>query len=107
MSAQEITRKLDKGGFGPRMGKRREEVVGPLYLDEAHSARFIGMNQSKMLGKTESWVIHPPGDPGAAIAQFILFKSGGRWAVWTGNITRASIRKLGEQLAGVRNQAGG
>lgn len=89
--------------------KRAPPVAGPTALDlgDLH-ARRIGTGHSKQLrAETETWAVHTPDDPGDTHGQFELFRSAnGAWSLWGGNITRASVRALGERLADARNRAG-
>lgn len=48
---------------------------------------------------TETWAIHPIGNPGASTHQFTLYKHEGRWYPWTGSIVRMADKNLAMKLA--------
>jgi len=84
-------------------------VVDPR-TNERMEVRRIGTGTNRSLGgaPTETWVVHPSGDPGSAVLQVELYQPIGRhreWTAWTGNVTRASHRELAQRVATARNVA--
>jgi len=80
-------------------------------IDVGLAARRIETNASKSGSRersTETWVVHPHGDPYGAVLQVQLFRpSGGRaWSAWTGQYIRARDRELAERVAAARNTVG-
>jgi hypothetical protein len=69
------------------------------------SGRLLGTGVNEATRwPTETWSMHPPGDPYAATAQVTLFKDKGEWQAWTGNIWREEPRKNAQALARARNR---
>ena len=91
-----------------RYGRARApEGPSTLTLDDELVARRIGTGESKsMRAPTETWAVHPHGDPGGSVLQVQLFRqSGARWAAWTGSYSRAKDRELAERVAAARNKS--
>jgi len=96
---------MKESGGAVGEARRIEPEISTIKLDNDLAARLIGTSVSKTMrgAPTETWVVHPLDDPGAAVLQVQLFKSGGEWSAWTGNFTRARDRDLAKSLATARN----
>jgi len=92
--------------------RRGRGPSGPESLDlgDGLAARRITTGTSRTLqgATTETWVVHPHGDPGEPVLQADLYKEVGRpWTAWTGSFTRARDRELAQRVATARNGGAG
>lgn len=88
-----------------RRGAMSPSGPGSLDIGDGLAARRVGTGVSKTLrgAPTETWVVHPYGDPGAPVLQAEIYKQGLGWTAWTGSLTRATDRKLAQRVAHARN----
>lgn len=88
-----------------RRGARSPSGPDSLDLGDGLAARRVGTGVSKALrgAPTETWVVHPTGDPGAPVLQAEIYKQGLGWTAWTGSLTRATDRELAQRVAHARN----
>lgn len=87
---------------------RRVEAPAPALRLPGLEGRRLSTGVSKMMRglPTETWVIHPIGEPGEPRLQVELFRNpGGTWVAWTGSFTRAADRSLAEEVAAARTGA--
>jgi hypothetical protein len=101
---------MQRGRSLRRRYGRAKVASGPaeLVLDDALAARRISTAVSKTLGgaRTEVWVVHPHGDPGASVLQVQLFKPGADkvWTAWTGQYVRSRDSQLAARVAVKRSE---
>lgn len=89
------------------VSRHREPEVRQLRLSDDLEARLVGtLGFNKTLkAPTETWVVHPTGEPGNSILQVEVYRPKGSlsWESWGGNYTRAHQRETAKLLVDARN----
>lgn len=110
-AVQEAMDEVSAAGLAAAEEGRRgsRHVVAPkvieLQLNDDIAARFLTAGNEPVVHQT--WVLHPTGEPGRALAQVQVFLAGGEWVSWTGSTAARSMQILTRQLADALNEAEG
>ena len=85
--------------------KRHRTGRGRLRAAKGHTAHLLttGVNEATRW-PTETYLVDPPGQPGMGTERLTLFKDGGKWHAWTGNILRPAERARAKAFARSRNR---